>query len=192
MNSPCSTTPGIGDSACARRSGSGDGAESAVENVMAPVSDEGRGCAAQADRAGEAEIRESALDMAPCRREAERDDLDRQRKGAETGHEFARVGDHRHAPRGRGDDLLAQERAAAALDQPAARDRSRPRRRLSDRVRAARRASRAGCRALLPAPRSPPRSPRSGCRDRPRPSRRRDRRNAGRSCRCRGRASCRA
>ena len=48
-------------------------------------------------------------------------DLDRQRKAAERSHPFGIVGDHDHAVRRRRDDLFAQQRAAAALDQVAAR-----------------------------------------------------------------------
>ena len=54
---------------------------------------------------------------APRRAEPERHDLDRQRKAAERRHPFALVGDHDHACRGGRHDLLAQQRAAAALDQ---------------------------------------------------------------------------
>src|SRR5580704_18658157 len=55
--------------------------------------------------------------MAPGRREAKWNDLDRQWKRAEPWHELGRIGDDDHALRGRGDDLLAQQRPAAALDQ---------------------------------------------------------------------------
>ena len=118
---------------------------------MSPVGDERRGPAAQADLAGEIEPRESAFDMPPRGRQAERNDLDRQRKGPERPHQFARIDDHRHPLRGGGDDLLAQERAAAALDQPELEDRPRRRRRPSDRAPEARRASRAECRGSSPA-----------------------------------------
>ena len=117
MNSPCSTTPGIIDRTLAQPLGLIDGAERAVKNIVSPVGDERRGPAAQADRAGEAEAGEGAFDMAARRREAEGNDLDRQRKGAEHANQLGRIGDHRHPLRGRGDDLLAQQRAAAALDQ---------------------------------------------------------------------------
>ena len=54
----------------------------------------------------------------PRRRgEAEGHDLDRQRKGAEARNELARIGDDDHPSRRRRHDLLAQQRAAAALDQ---------------------------------------------------------------------------
>src|SRR5580704_12323622 len=55
--------------------------------------------------------------MAPGRREAKWNDLDRQWKRAEPRHELGRIGDDDHALRGGGDDLLAQQRPAAALDQ---------------------------------------------------------------------------
>ena len=85
---------------------------------MPPVGDERRGAAAQADRPGKADAGDGAFDMAPRRRKAERNDFDRQRKRPEHWDQLGRIGDHRHPLRGRGDDLLAQERAAAALDQP--------------------------------------------------------------------------
>src|SRR5271170_4281575 len=55
--------------------------------------------------------------MAPGRREAKWNDLDRQWKRAEPWHELGRIDDDDHALRGGGDDLLAQQRPAAALDQ---------------------------------------------------------------------------
>ena len=64
--------------------------------------------------------------------------------------------------RGGRDDLLAQQRAAAALDQPELADRSRRRRRRSDRARACRRVSSSGCRDRSPGRASPPTSRRSG------------------------------
>ena len=51
------------------------------------------------------------------RRGAERRDLDRQRKAAKGRHPFDFVGDHDHSRGRRGNDLFAQQRAAAALDQ---------------------------------------------------------------------------
>ena len=56
--------------------------------------------------------------MPPGRRKPERNDLDRQRKGAEPRDDLGRIRDDDHPLRGGGDDLLAQQRAAAALDQP--------------------------------------------------------------------------
>ncbi len=50
--------------------------------------------------------------------QAELNDLDRQRKGPENGDFLAAVGDDHHAFAGIGHDLLAQQRRAAALDQP--------------------------------------------------------------------------
>src|SRR5580704_3787020 len=55
--------------------------------------------------------------MAPGRCEAKWNDLDRQWKRAEPWHELGRIGNDDHALRGGGDDLLAQQRPAAALDQ---------------------------------------------------------------------------
>ena len=63
--------------------GLGDGAERAVKNIVPAVGDERRGFAAHAHRTGQPELREGALDMPPCRREAKWDDFDRQWKGAE-------------------------------------------------------------------------------------------------------------
>jgi hypothetical protein len=51
------------------------------------------------------------------RRQAERDDLDRQRKAAENIDPFGIVGDHDHAIRRRGNDLFAQQCASATLDE---------------------------------------------------------------------------
>jgi hypothetical protein len=56
--------------------------------------------------------------MPPRRRQAKRNDLDGQRKGAELMDELGGIGDDDHPFRGCGDDLLAQQRAPAALDQP--------------------------------------------------------------------------
>ena len=54
----------------------------------------------------------------PLRRgQAERNNLNRQRKAAENIDPFGVVGDHDHAIRSGGHDLFAQQRAAAALDQ---------------------------------------------------------------------------
>ena len=92
------------------------------------------------------------------RGEAERDDLDGQGKGAEPRDMFGGVGDDDHPPGGRGDDLLAQQRAAAALDET---------QRAVDFVGAVdgqvefgriRRGSRAARQRARPGPRSPPRS----------------------------------
>ena len=108
MKSPCSTTPGIGDKLSLSASGSRDGAERTVKNIVPAVGDERRGIAAQPHRSSQPELGEGALDMAPRRREAERNDLDRQRKGAELRDKLLRIRDHRHPPRRRGDDLFSQ------------------------------------------------------------------------------------
>ena len=62
-------------------------------------------------------MRKCLADGAARRRQAERNDLDRQREAAEKFDPFGIVSDHDHAIRGRGDDFFAQQRAAAALDE---------------------------------------------------------------------------
>ena len=57
------------------------------------------------------------LDRATRGAKPELHHLDRQRKAAEHRHPFGLVGNHHHAGGGRGDDLLAQQRPTAALDQ---------------------------------------------------------------------------
>ena len=97
----------------------GDGAEGAVQDVVAAVADEQRAAStAQRERAGEAESGGGLLDAPDRRRGAERGQFDRQRKAPELRHALACVGDDHQAARRRSDDLLAQQRAAAALDQP--------------------------------------------------------------------------
>ncbi len=117
MNSPCSTTPGISDNVLPKQLGLGDGAERAVKDIVSPVSDERRRPSAQTDRPGEAKL---AAARSICRR------VDARPKGTtSTGSGKApssatslvesAITDHPF--RGGGDDLLAQQRAAAALDQ---------------------------------------------------------------------------
>ena len=72
--------------------------------------------AAQHRRARAPRGRGGGLDGAPGRRKAERHHLDRQRKPAEHRHPLGVVGDDDHAGRCRGNDLFAQQCAAAALD----------------------------------------------------------------------------
>ena len=112
------------------RSWIGNAAKRCIDDEMTAVGDEGRALAhPQRQRAGKAERGRRAADRELGRPEAEAVDLDRQRKGAERVDALRAVGDHDHALRCRGDDLLAQQRAAAALDRARARRRSRRRRR---------------------------------------------------------------
>ena len=58
------------------------------------------------------------FDQPHRRQQPEAHNLDGKRKDAERADQLALVGDHHHAVGRGGDDLLAQQRAAAALDQP--------------------------------------------------------------------------
>ena len=71
----------------------------------------------EAQLAVRARLADRLADGGAGRREAERHDLDRQREAPEPLDALSPVGDDDHAPARRGDDLLAQERPAAALDQ---------------------------------------------------------------------------
>ena len=118
MKKPCSTTPGSATSAAARPLRIGDRAESAVENVVPAVGDENWPSRSRSrispDRPSARPRRPAAARVEPSpngststgsgNRPSRRDPL----RG---------VGDHDHPLRGRRDDLLAQQRAAAALDE---------------------------------------------------------------------------
>ena len=73
--------------------------------------------AAQQRRSVAISCRDRGGDRAPCRRQSERHDLDRQREAPERRDPFGFVGDDDHACGSRGDDLFPQQCAAAALDQ---------------------------------------------------------------------------
>ena len=107
MNSPCSTTPGIFGKRLGQTLRIGDRAKRTVENVVAAVGHERLGFAPQSDRTREFKSGDCAFNVTARGREAERNDLDRQWKSAEAAHEFRRVGDHRHPPGGRRDDLFS-------------------------------------------------------------------------------------
>ncbi len=68
------------------------------------------------DRAVTSGLGGNRLDQPHRRHQSEAHHLDRQREQAERRDQLALVGDHHHPVRRRGHDLLAQQRAAAALD----------------------------------------------------------------------------
>ena len=90
-----------------------------IDNPVAAIGDKNVAVLALSDHhlPGNATFRKCLGHRAPGRGQAERNDLDRQRKAAETFDPFGFIGDHDHAIRGRGHDLFPQQRAAAALDE---------------------------------------------------------------------------
>ena len=89
-----------------------------IDNPVAAIGDKNVTVLALSDHhlPGNAAFRKCAGHGALRRRQAERNHFDRQRKTAENFDPFGIVGDHDHAIRGAGNDLLAQQRTAAALD----------------------------------------------------------------------------
>ena len=73
--------------------------------------------AAQQGGAGTTGFDRRLLDLAPDRRESERDYFDGQGKASEHVDQLGVIGNDHHPGGGRGHDLLAQQRAPAALDQ---------------------------------------------------------------------------
>ena len=119
----------------------GDPVQRGIQNPVAAVRDESMAVLVLAELAGPALRGDGGrLDRAPRRGKAERHHFDRQRKAAEHRHPFASSAITTMRAGGRGDDLFAQQRAAAALDQASGPGRSRRRRRRSGRARASRRA----------------------------------------------------
>ena len=160
---------------------------------MPAVGDEWRGGSAQTDRTGETNCLRQRVRYAAGLTQAERNNLDRQRKRAKLSDEFARIGDDRHPLRGRGDDLFAQQRAATALDQSELGIDSRPLRRPSDRVQECSSNVASGMPRLGSLnPVASEVADASNVKSRLAPAPRRDRRNDAPSCRCQGRASFRA
>src|SRR6266478_3554620 len=89
-------------------------AKAAIQNVMALVGNECRSVSASPQLATSAKRRNFLREYSRC----ERDDLYGKRKLTESRNELGGVSHHDHPLRGRSDDLLAQQRAAAAFDQP--------------------------------------------------------------------------
>jgi len=98
-NRPCSTTPAIPSSRSASDLGSAI-RPSAASRIQCPPS-------------GGNPRRERPS----CGAQSERHHLDRKREPAQRRHPFRFIHDDDHAGRGRGDDLLSQQRAPTALDQ---------------------------------------------------------------------------
>ena len=131
-NKPCSTTPGMASSAAASASGRSILPQMGVEDEVAAVGDD-----AVCRRA--AALNRTAPDMPPFRRTASTARRVASRPNGTTSigsgkrpervDALRAVGDHDHAPARGGDDLLAQERPAAALDEPQVVVESRPLRR---------------------------------------------------------------
>ena len=96
-----------------------DAAEMGVDNPVAAIGDKNVAIPGLADRhfAGNAGLSEGLGKGVPGHRQGERDHLHRQRIIAERFDPFAVVGDDDHAIGGSGDDLLAQQCDADALDQ---------------------------------------------------------------------------
>ena len=101
-----------------KRSCIGNAAKRCIDNEMSTVGYEGLAAGlAQHQRTGKAELFRCLCDGDFGGSETKRIDLDRQWEAAERLDQLGLVGDHDHARRGRRDDLLAQQRTAAALDQ---------------------------------------------------------------------------
>src|SRR3954447_6154246 len=93
--------------------------EVGIDDPVAAIGDENVAMLAVSNHhlPGKAGLRKHFADGPPCRRPAKRNHLYRKRKATESLHPFGLICDHYHAIRRRGDDLLAQQRAAATLDQ---------------------------------------------------------------------------
>src|SRR5450631_773438 len=96
-----------------------DALKMGIDNPVAAIGDKNVAVPGLSDRhlPGNAAFRKCPADGPPRRGQAERNDLDWQRKAAENLDPFGIIGDHDHAIRRRGHDLFAQQCAATALDE---------------------------------------------------------------------------
>ena len=194
MNSPCSTTPGMASQRLRKTRRIRYAPKMGIHDPVAAIGDKNVTVAAFSDHylAGNAAIGKRFFDQPPRRAEPKRNDLDRQRKAAERLDPFRLVGNHDHAVGSRRHDLFPQQGAAAALDEVergvdlvgAVDGQVEP----VDLVqRGQANAAADGDRRAWPRT-----SARRSRRARRAPARPTARRNAWRSSRCRGRASCRS